>query len=100
MLRNVARGEYANTAGKPRSNSISTRGHRTKCGHPARSRRSTGPSGRLRFADRPLARVRPTQIQSWAKVMADKPLAPNMIRSRFDHVRAVIRAAVADRAIP
>jgi hypothetical protein len=32
--------------------------------------------------------------------MADKPLAANTIRSRFDHVRAVIRAAVADRAIP
>jgi integrase len=34
------------------------------------------------------------------KVMTDKPLAPNTIRSRFDHVRAVIRAAVAVRAIP
>jgi len=32
--------------------------------------------------------------------MADKPLAPITIRSRFNHVRAVIRAAVADRAIP
>jgi integrase len=32
--------------------------------------------------------------------MADKPLTPNTIRSRVNHVRSVIRAAVADRAIP
>lgn len=52
------------------------------------------------FGDVQLDRLRPSNIQAWVKTMVDKPLAPNTIRSRVNHVRAIIRAAVADRAIP
>jgi integrase len=52
------------------------------------------------FGDVQLNRLRPSHIQAWIKVMADKPLAPNTIRSRVNHVQAVVRAAVGDRAIP
>jgi hypothetical protein len=52
------------------------------------------------FGNVELERLRPSHLQSWVKAMQDKPLQPSIIRTRFNNVRAVIRAAVADRAIP
>ena len=52
------------------------------------------------FGNIELERIRSSHLQAWVKAMQDKPLQPSAIRTRFNNVRAVMRAAVADRAIP
>ena len=52
------------------------------------------------FANIALADLRPSHVESWVKLMQDKQLEPTTIRTRFAHVRNVIRAAVADRVMP
>ncbi|HSS23984.1 MAG TPA: site-specific integrase [Mycobacterium sp.] len=47
----------------------------------------------------PLGDLRPSHIEAWVKAMQDKPLAPSTIRTRFQNVRGVIRAAVRDRVL-
>jgi len=99
-LREVARGEYANTAGKLTFKQFFDLWSPTQVWAPATVKKVDQAIGSVTFAEVQLARLRPSHVQAWVKVMADKPLAPNTIRSRVNHVRAVIRAAVADRAIP
>lgn len=48
--------------------------------------------GNVAFAD-----LRPSHIEAWVKWMRDKPLEPSTIKTRFNNVRSVIRAAVDDR---
>jgi integrase len=52
------------------------------------------PFGDIAFGD-----LKPSHIQSWVKTMQDKPLAASTIRTRFNNVRSVIRAAVRDRML-
>ncbi|MBS1695678.1 MAG: site-specific integrase [Actinobacteria bacterium] len=98
-LKNVARGEYATIAGKLTFKQFFDLWSPTQVWAPGTVKKVDQAINSVTFADVPLDRLRPSHIQAWIKAMADKPLAPNTIRSRFDHVRAVIRAAVADRAI-
>lgn len=48
------------------------------------------------FADVPFGRLRRSHVESWVKAMADT-LAPSTVRTRFNYVKIVVRAAVADR---
>ncbi|MGE0216969.1 tyrosine-type recombinase/integrase [Mycolicibacterium sp.] len=99
-LRQVARGEYANTGGKLTFKQFFDQWASTQVWAPGTVKKVNQAIDSVTFADVQLNRLRPSHIQGWVKVMVDKSLAPNTIRSRVDHVRAVIRAAVADRAIP
>jgi integrase len=99
-LKGVARGEYANTGGKLTFREYFDQWAPHQVWAPATVKKVDQAIDSVSFANTPLERLRPTHIQAWVKAMVDKPLAPNTIRSRLDHVRAVIRAAVADRAIP
>jgi integrase len=47
----------------------------------------------------PLARLRRSHIETWIKRMSADGLAPGTIKTRVNNVRAVLRAAVRDRAI-
>jgi integrase len=51
------------------------------------------------FADLPLAQVRRSHVESWVKSMSAGGLAAGTVKTRFNNVRAVLRAAVADRII-
>jgi integrase len=51
------------------------------------------------FGAVPFADLRPSHVESWVKAMQDKGLAPGTIKTRFQNVRSVIRAAVRDRAL-
>jgi hypothetical protein len=48
--------------------------------------------GNVAFAD-----LKPSHIEAWVKSMRDKPLEASTIKTRFNNVRAVIRAAIGDR---
>jgi integrase len=99
-LRQVARGEYANTAGKLTFKQFFDLWSPTQVWAPSTVKQVNLAIDSVPFGDVQLDRLRPSHIQAWVKTMADKPLAPNTIRARVNHVGAVIRAAVADRAIP
>lgn len=49
------------------------------------------------FSNVGLADIRPSHVEAWVKSMQDKDLKPLTIKTRFGHVRTVIRAAVRDR---
>ena len=51
------------------------------------------------FGSVPFADLRPSHIEAWVKAMQDKGLAPGTIKTRFQNVRSVIRAAVRDRVL-
>ena len=51
--------------------------------------------GRVRMSS-----LRASHVESWVKSMIDRGLAPGTIKTRFNNVRAVLRAAVRDRMIP
>jgi integrase len=99
-LKSVARGEYANTTGKLTFAQFFGLWSPTQVWAPATVKKVDQAIGSVTFGDVQLNRLRPSHIQAWVKSMVDKPLAPNTIRSRVNHVRSVVRAAVADRAIP
>jgi integrase len=99
-LKAVARGEHANTTGRLTFKQFFDLWSPTQVWAPGTVKKVDQAIGSVTFGDVQLDRLRPSHIQAWVKVMADKPLAPNTIRSRVNHVRAVVRAAVADRAIP
>ncbi|MCZ4278603.1 tyrosine-type recombinase/integrase [Rhodococcoides yunnanense] len=46
-----------------------------------------------------LGDLRPSHIESWVKAMQDKPLEPSTIRTRFNNVRSVLRAAKRDKVL-
>ncbi|MCV7224540.1 site-specific integrase [Mycolicibacterium komossense] len=49
------------------------------------------------FGDVAFADLKPSHIEAWVKWMRDKPLEASTIKTRFNNVRAVIRAAIGDR---
>jgi integrase len=99
-LKSVARGEYANDLGKLTFREFYNQWAPHQVWAPGTVRKVNQAMDSVTFGDIPLERLRSMHIQAWVKKMADKPLAANTIRSRLDHVGAVVRAAVADRAIP
>jgi len=64
-------------------------------------------AGAVTFADVPLRLLRRSHVEDWVKAMQtadrgprrERGLAPGTIRTRFNNVRTVLRAAVADRRI-
>lgn len=99
-LKAVARGEYANSTGKLTFAEFFATWRETQVWAPGTVKKVDQAIGCVSFGNVPLERLRPSHIQGWVKAMVDKPLAPNTVHSRFDHIRAAVRAAVADRAIP
>lgn len=51
------------------------------------------------FGDVPLIDLRPSHVEAWVKAMQDKGLQPSTIRTRFNNVRSVLRAAERDRLL-
>jgi integrase len=51
------------------------------------------------FAAVRLRDLRPSHLETWVKAMQVKGLAPGTIRTRFNNVRSVLRAATRDRLI-
>lgn len=99
-LKRVARGEFVNSTGKLTFRQYFDQWSPHQVWAPATVVKVNQAMDSVTFGNVPLERLRASHIQAWVKQMTDKPLAPNTIRSRVNHVRAVIRAAVADRAIP
>src|SRR5262249_14555097 len=52
-----------------------------------------------RFADRPIASIRPSGVQAFVRELADN-LAPRTVRSVYTFFASAMRAAVADSVIP
>lgn len=52
------------------------------------------------FGHTPLVDLRPSHVEAWVKAMQDKELEPSTIRTRFNNVRSVLRAAERDRLLP
>lgn len=51
------------------------------------------------FGDVALSDLRPSHVEKWVKEMQDKPLAPGTIKTRFNNVHAVLRAAIRDKVL-
>ncbi|ORM29205.1 tyrosine-type recombinase/integrase [Williamsia sp. 1135] len=51
------------------------------------------------FSDLPLMELRPSHVEAWVKSMQDKKLLPSTIKTRFNNVRSVLRAAERDRLL-
>ena len=52
------------------------------------------------FANLPLGRIRRSNVEQWVKATVVADLAAGTIKTRFNDVRSVFRAAVRDRLIP
>lgn len=99
-LKAVARGEVANAHGRKTFEVFYEGWSASQPWVPGTVRAMDLAAYSVTFGNVELERLRPSHLQSWVKAMQDKPLQPSTIRTRFNNVRAVIRAAVADRAIP
>ncbi|WKX00243.1 MULTISPECIES: site-specific integrase [Rhodococcus] len=51
------------------------------------------------FGDVGLAELRPSHVETWVRAMLDSGLQPSTIRTRFNNVRSVLRAAIRDRML-
>ena len=51
------------------------------------------------FRHIPLGTIRTSHVEHWVCGMIDRPLAPGTIRTRFNNVRSVFRAAMRDRLL-
>lgn len=51
------------------------------------------------FGDTALVDLRPSHVEAWVKAMQDKGLQPSTIKTRFNNVRSVLRAAERDRLL-
>ncbi len=49
------------------------------------------------FGSIPLSAIRSSHLKQWIHGMVDRGLAPGTVRTRFNNVRSVLRAAVRDR---
>ena len=99
-LRTVARGEYANSAGRLTFSEFYRQWSAVQTGEIGTRRSADLAAGSVTFGNVALAHLRPSHLQAWIKAMKDKGLKATTIRTRLNYVRAAIRAAVADRAIP
>lgn len=51
------------------------------------------------FGNVALSDLKPSHIETWVKEMRDKPLQPGTIKTRFQNVRSVLRAAKRDKML-
>jgi integrase len=56
-------------------------------------------AGSVPFGDLPLSSLRRSHVEHWVKSMDARGLAPGTVTTRFNNVRAVLRAAKQDRVI-
>ncbi|MFT0610160.1 tyrosine-type recombinase/integrase [Rhodococcus qingshengii] len=56
-------------------------------------------AGSVTFPTVAMADLRPSHLETWVKAMQDKPLAPGTIKTRFNNVRSVLRAAKRDKVL-
>ncbi|OQM83375.1 tyrosine-type recombinase/integrase [Rhodococcus sp. 66b] len=56
-------------------------------------------AGSVTFSTVAMADLRPSHLETWVKAMQDKPLAPGTIKTRFNNVRSVLRAAKRDKVL-
>lgn len=56
-------------------------------------------AGSVTFADVALSELRPSHVETWVRTMRDRPLEPSTIKTRFNNVRSVLRAAKRDRVL-
>lgn len=99
-LKSVARGEYANRDGRMTFQEFYSEWSPDQPWTAGTVRAMNLAANSVTFGHVELERLRPSHLQSWVKVMQDKPLEASTIRTRFNNVRGVIRAALADRALP
>lgn len=99
-LKSVARGEVANAHGRRTFAEFYKEWSASQPWVSTTRREMNLSANSVTFGNVELERLRPSHLQSWVKAMQDKGLQPSTIRTRFNNVRAAIRAAVADRAIP
>lgn len=57
-------------------------------------------AGSVTFGNIAFVDLRPSHVEAWVKHMQDRELKPSTIRTRFNNVRAVLRAAHRDRLLP
>jgi len=50
------------------------------------------------FGDRPIASIRPSEVQSWVRSLSDE-LAPGTVRVIVQHFRAIMKAATVDQVV-
>lgn len=51
------------------------------------------------FRDVAMSDLRASHFETWVKAMQDQPLAPSTIKSRMMNVRAILKAAIRDKAL-
>ena len=56
-------------------------------------------AGSATFGDLPIRAIRRSHIESWVKTMTAAGLAPGTVITRYNHVRAIFRAARRDKVI-
>jgi integrase len=98
-LKTVARGENPNTNGQMTFREYYDQWSERQVWETNTRRGMNLTANSVPFGNVQLARLRPSHIEAWIKEMTNKPLQPSTIRGRVNNVRAVIRAALADRAI-
>ena len=99
-LKSVARGEYANSNGRMTFAEFYKEWSESQPWVDGTVQAMNLAANSVTFGNVELQRLRTSHVQTWVKAMQDKPLAASTIRTRFNNVRGVIRAAVADRAMP
>ncbi len=99
-LKSVARGEYANRNGRMTFAEFYKQWSVDQPWVGGTVQAMNLAAGSVTFGHIELERLRTSHVQSWVKAMQDKALEASTIRTRFNNVRTVIRAALADRAIP
>lgn len=52
------------------------------------------------FGDVALADLRPSHVEAWVRTMKDNGLEPSTVKTRYNNVRSVLRAAERDRLLP
>jgi integrase len=98
-LRTVARGENANANGQTTYSDYYTQWSERQVWETSTRKSMDVTANSVPFGGVQLARLRASHIEAWIKAMADKPLQPITIRTRVNHVRTVIRAALRDKAV-
>jgi integrase len=98
-LRTVARGETSNANGQMTFRDYYSQWSERQVWETSTRRGMDLTVRSVPFGHVQLARLRLSHIEAWVKAMVEKPLQPTTIRSRVNHVRAVVRAAVVDRAM-
>jgi integrase len=98
-LRTVARGENATANGQKTFSDYYDQWAERQVWETSTRKAMAIAANSVPFGNVQLARLRPSHLETWVKEMTDKPLQPITIRTYFNNVQTVIRAALRDRAL-